>query len=481
MSAERNTVRTESVRFRLTVWYSLALAAGLACFACAIWLSMKHSLEGDLDRMLAGRARSVQTFLRQELADPKVDLREELDEYSHAFSPGTYLEVLDVSRGVVVFLSDPGFLRTAAEVSGPGSHTLQWHGSGLHVLSETFTAGGHRWRIVMAASLESINSLLDRLRLLLLTLLPLIVAVASLGGYWLSRRALKPVDQMTAVARSIGIENLSERLAVPQTGDELQRLAETWNAMLSRLEDAVKRLSRFTADASHELRTPLSVIRTTAEIASRRSRSAESYREALTRIVAESERTARLIEDLLFLARCDSDSFEMPMAPLDLVSVVQEVCFQITTVAESKGIRLRSSVPSAELYIGGNELALRRLILALLDNALQYSKPGGEVTVALRETGAAAELAIEDSGPGIPESDVPFIFDRFYRSPDARASGNGGSGLGLSIASGIAQRHNASIDVSTAPGAGSTFRVTFQLTAESHLHLPTVTSDLDSA
>src|SRR5262249_44985041 len=150
----------------------------------------------------------------------------------------------------------------------------------------------------------------------------------SLGGYWLSGRALAPVDVMTHEARSIGIHNLSQRLAVPSTGDELQRLSETWNAMLDRLESAVQRLSEFTANASHELRTPLALIRTTAELALRRDRPAETYRKALHEIMDETQELSRLVEDLLELARADAGLPTLPLERLELAPVVREICQQ---------------------------------------------------------------------------------------------------------------------------------------------------------
>lgn len=453
-------MNSKSIRFRLTVWYSLALAAGLALFASAIWLSMRHSLVSDLDNTLAETAANTETFLRQELADRNVTLKEELDEYAHALPPGTHLEIVDRS-GSLVFVSGAKIPRALIAHLSAGLHALRAPNTGYHVLIRYALIHGGEWRIVVSASLDNIENLLRRLRWLLIAFIPAIIAIAGLGGAWLSRRALKPVDAMTAVARAIGINNLSERLAIPQTGDELERLAETWNAMLARLEDAFKRLSRFTADASHELRTPLAVIRTTAELASRRSRSAESYRDALAQIAVESERTTRMVEDLLFLARCDAEHVEMPMIALDLAATVEELCHQMQPVAASKAITLTADIPKASAFVNGNEIALRRLVLALLDNAIRYSRIDGEVKVRVRDENDSVRLEVEDSGPGIPETELPHIFDRFYRSPEARASGNG-SGLGLSLAASIAQRHHARINVTSRPGRGSVFSVIFQ-------------------
>ncbi len=451
----------KSIRFRLTLWYSLALAAALGLFALATWVSMWRSLLGDVDGMLTQRARSVQAFVNAEIADPGVKLPEELDEYSHAFPQDAYIEVRD-QNGSLVFTSNGKFPWQPSTALNPRLQRVPWKHHTFRVLSEALIVNGRRWHVEISESLDTTERILSRLRLLLVTLIPAVILIAGFGGQWLSRRALKPVDEITAAARSMSIANLSERLIVPQTGDELQRLSETWNSMLSRLEDAVKRLSRFTADASHELRTPLAVIRTTAEIAVRRSRSEDSYREALRQIITESERMTHLVEDLLFLARCDSEAVELPMSTLELSSIIEHVCSQIRPLAESNGIVFSCRLPRSKVSVLGNELAVRRLVLALLDNAIKYSRTGGEVNVVLRESADELHLEVADSGPGIPESELPRIFQRFYRAPQARDAALTGSGLGLSLAAGIAQHHHARIEVQSVPGKGATFRVLFQ-------------------
>ncbi len=454
-------MRQRSIRWRLTLWYSLALTAGLTLFALATWFSMGYSLMADADASLRERAQSLESFANAEIGDAKEGLPEELDEYSHAFPQGTYAQVKN-DTGSVVFTSNAAFPWQTEVQANRTWATVHWNSHPYRMLLRTIRVNGRPWQVAILESLQPVDAILRRLRLLLITLIPAIVVIACLGGLWLSRRALKPVDQITAAARSIGIANLSERLAVPQTGDELQRLSETWNGMLARLEDAVKRLSRFTADASHELRTPLAVIRTTAEIAARRSRPEAQYREALMQIVSESEHMTGLVEDLLLLARCDSETMNMPMSTMNLARVVADVCSEIKPLAGAKDIQFTSQVPAHEVMVLGNPPAIRRLVFVLLDNALKYSRTGGQVSVKLGEGADEFHLEIADSGPGIAESELPRIFERFYRAPDARESAPTGSGLGLSLATGIAQHHRARIEVQSVPGKGSTFRVLFR-------------------
>jgi signal transduction histidine kinase len=423
-----------SMRLRLTVWYALALAAGLLIFALGIWLSMRASLLAGMDASLADRALSLESFLKKEMTEiPLSALPEELDDFSHGLPQGTSVEIRK-SSGQLFY-----------------SYQLPKDTSGYRVQGRH----GPPFEIRVYASVAPIDALLSHLRMLLLACIPVVILIASFGGYWLSRRALRPVDDITKAARTISIENLSRRLTVPQTGDELQRLSETWNGMLSHLEVAVNRLSRFTADASHELRTPLAVIRTTAELAARRARSPESYRDALNEITAEAERMTRLVEDLLFLARCDAGNAGMPLAALDLAPLVRDACAKISPLAEAKNITLSAALTTAPAT--GNEAALRRLIFALLDNAIKYSGPGGDVSVELRAAPRDLHLIVRDHGAGIPVPALPHIFDRFYQADKTHS----GYGLGLSLADSIARSHRARIEVTSVPGEGATFDVIF--------------------
>ncbi len=228
------------------------------------------------------------------------NLKDEMEEFCQALPPSDYLEL----RGSKGF--EFHFPSVAAAVAR------------IRTVRREFRIGNESFQLEISSSLEAIDHTLDLLKILLFSLVPVVIVVACAGGAWLSRRALKPVDEITTAAQTIGIGNLSLRLRTPQTGDELQRLTEVWNVMLGRLEGAVKTLSQFAADASHELRTPLAVIRTSAELALRRARTPESYRESLREISDEAERMTRLVEDLLFLARNDARESEMPMAAVDV-------------------------------------------------------------------------------------------------------------------------------------------------------------------
>jgi two-component system, OmpR family, heavy metal sensor histidine kinase CusS len=431
-----------SIRFRLTVWYATVLTAGLGLFSGLIWLSLRHRLIGEIDRDLEGRASRFEQYFRTESAEgAAVQLGDELDEFCQALPPSSYVYLAGAN----------GFVFRYPTAAPPVQS--------FRMLRRQFTSGGEVFDLEMGAAAGDVLHTLDLLRLLLLSLIPVVIAIACMGGAWLSGRALKPVHDLTAAALTISIENLSERLPVPSTGDELARLTEVWNSMLQRLETAVKTLSQFVADASHELRTPLAVIRTTAELALRRARSPEAYRESLQEIVAESERMTQLVEDLLLLARSDTGSVEMPLAPVDAREVVREVCAEMRGLAELRGIRITEPPGEGTAMISGNRPALHRLFLVLLDNALKYSPAGGDVNITVERKDSLVSIAIEDFGPGISDADLPHIFKRFYRADLARS--DVGHGLGLSLAESIARTHGASIEVRRTEKASTIFRVEF--------------------
>jgi len=280
--------------------------------------------------------------------------------------------------------------------------------------------------------------------------------VACLGGYWLSSRALRPVDEITTVARSIGVQNLSQRIAVPRTGDELARMAQTWNDVLERLDVAVQRIRQFTSDASHELRTPLALIRATAELALRRERDPEGYRNSLRQIEHEAEHMTALTESLLTLARADSDGLGMTMQSTDLSELIHSAVQQYAALAIEKGVTLRAAATQPPVRAAADASGIRRILSILVDNALKHTPAGGTVTVSAAAGAARVTLTVEDTGEGIPAAALPHIFERFYRADPARGSGSG-FGLGLSIAQAIAQAHGSAIAVSSTPGAGARF------------------------
>jgi heavy metal sensor kinase len=418
-----------SIRFRLTAWYAAILTAGLALFGGLIWLSLRHRLFDEIDQDLAGRASRFEKYFKDEGANP-----DELNEFCQALPPLSYIDV----RGSHGFT----YRYPAQRSDSPDV---------LRSIRRQFVMNGEAVDLEVGTSILGVQFTLILLQNLLFSLSPLVILIACAGGWWLSGRALKPVKDITAAALNISIENLARRLPVPATGDELADLTQVLNTMLARLESAVKTLSQFVADASHEFRTPLAVIRTTAELALRRARSPEAYRDSLQEVAVEAERMTVLVEDLLILARSDAGVADMPLSPLDLSEVLQDVLAEMRNLSEFRQIHIKSNL--AKLMISGNRAALHRAFLVLLDNALKYSAEGGEVIVTLSDS----TCEIKDFGMGISPEDLPHIFKRFYQADRARSQG--GYGLGLSLAESIVKAHGGSIEVSSTLGEGSSFRV----------------------
>ncbi|HEU5023145.1 MAG TPA: ATP-binding protein [Bryobacteraceae bacterium] len=437
------TFHPRSIRFRLTAWYALILSAALCVLSALIWFLMQRRMLDDIHRGLEEEASNFEAYVHHELRIPGVDLILEIEDFSHAVPSTSYLYFTPLNGGTP-------FRHPA---TATGRHPR------YESLTRTMTVRGEPWKLEIGESRAEMHHTLDLLRALLLSLVPLAIVFSCLGGLWMSRRALKPVDEITAAARAISIENLASRLPAPGTGDELERLVNAWNATLERLELAIASLSRFAADASHELRTPVAVIRTNAELALRRQRGPDAYRAALAEIAAESERMTQLVEDLLFLARRDARGEGMALVRVDLREILESAAGELRTLAVMKGIRIRLIPSAAEMSVAGNAAALRRLFLALLDNALKYSAADTEVTASVEKQDGKIVARIADRGIGIAPEDLPHIFERFYRASRSRTGE--GHGLGLSLAQSIAAAHNATIHVTSEPGRGSEFQVSF--------------------
>jgi two-component system, OmpR family, heavy metal sensor histidine kinase CusS len=447
-----------SIRLRLTLWYSAVLLFGLVLFGVAVWVALEHRLMTGVDTRLSDRVESLRTVLQVEgwNSDRKY-LQEELAEFAQEIPEGALIEVWD-STGAPVLPVNRNPLVARVATTRPAYRTIVQEGRQLRVLSSKIEHGVDFYDVQVASSLEDVHVVMNDLRNLLVFLIPAVLMVACLGGYWLSRRALAPVDEITRVAKSISVQNLSQRLTVPRTGDEIQRMAEAWNGLLDRLEGSVKRIRQFTADASHELRTPLALIRTTAELALRRERQTSDYQSALREIQMEAERMTELTESLLTVARADANGLELPLAEIDINETIWDVVRQIDRVAAAQGVAMRTELTKEPAKVQANAPAIRRLLLGLVDNALKHTPSGGSITISTTREQKDVVLAVQDTGEGIQAEALPHVFERFFRSDPARSSGSG-AGLGLSIAEAVAQAHRSEIMVQSKPGAGARFEL----------------------
>ncbi len=447
-----------SIRLRLTIWYAAVLLAGLVVFGAVLWLGLKHRLLAEVDAQLDQEIDGMRTVLVVEgSAMTRQQMQKELAEFAREIRDGAFIQLHDDAGATVLPFPDRPLLPPDSTSDQPQFRTETWNGHTYRLLTGRLEYQGQTYHALVASPLDEVQGTLAKLLNLLLLMIPAVLAAACLGGYWISRRALDPVDDITRVAKSISVHNLSERLAVPQTGDELQRMSETWNQVLERLDNAVMRIRKFTADASHELRTPVALIRATAELALRRDRDAAEYRQALHEIEQEAEAMTSLTESLLTLARDDAGGLELALSATDLNLVVEEAVRQNQSLAQAKGISLQA-VPAVQPATAmANEAGIRRVLFILIDNALKHTPKGGAVTASVEPRGESVVLAVKDNGEGIATSALPHIFERFYRADSAR--GGEGAGLGLSIAQAIAKAHGSVIEAHSKPGEGALFEL----------------------
>jgi heavy metal sensor kinase len=458
-----------SIRVRLAAWYLVMLALGLGLFGVGSWFAMRASVFHAIDHELQDRIHGVEKFMDLQIAAlSPAEIRDEFREHSVLGPGGDLFQVCNENgewlyRSAVLENSEVP-IRLPNQLGGqPVYENLSVQSTPVRFATRRVMVNGHPYTIQVAAPLKEFYEALGRFRLILWLSAPLLVIGAGLGGYLISRRALKPVDRITTAAESISISNLSERLEVPKTSDELQRLSETLNRMLARLNASVQRISQFTADASHELRAPVSLIRTTAELAVHGGRTNTEYHEDMVQILTEAERTSKLIDSLLLLARADAGGSELQYELADVSTSLREAVEQGRSLAVEKQMELTADLNSGPIVVHGDGEALRRLCFILIDNAIKYTPEGGRVQVRLEVWDGPAAITVTDSGIGISESDLPHIFDRFWRADKVRSRGLGGAGLGLSIARWIVDQHHGSIDVQSELTKGSTFTVRIPL------------------
>jgi signal transduction histidine kinase len=440
---------------------------GFLVFGTVMFADLSFSLSAGRDKTLLNRATRVEGLLNNVYRSSSQHSVAEFNEFVAATPEGNLIRVFD-ANGIQIYPSDPNVARDFpwphwSINSTRESFRVGYQDRHYRVLSTSTIVRSEHFRILIGGQLEDNQLLLDRFKTALFWTTPVLLIISAIFGYFLSRRALNPVARLIASARSITIGNLSRRLPIVNTRDELQLLAETCNEMLERLEVAVSQITRFTADASHELRHPISFIYTLSEYALRRpavdAESAESFGE----IAREAAEATRLLDDMLALARSDAGHVEVLFERLDLLELFRGVCTKSQPLAEARHHTMTVQTNCNEpVWISGDISSLRRLLLILLDNAIKYTPECGEIDVSLRVLGLKACVAVRDSGIGIPKTALSEIFRRFYRVDKARNLAEG-TGLGLAIAKWISDIHGAELSVNSIEQEGSTFQVFFNI------------------
>ena len=453
-----------SIGVRLTVWYLAIFALGEFVFGLGMWIILRHNLYDMVDDDLETQVEDLKTFLGKQKNEATVaELQQAVNRTYSIEHSGDYLALFAQSGEPIYrsafFEAHPSVLILPDQVKDPTSRSRRMDGRPFRFLFQKLNVNDHIYTVEMGIPADDAVETLHLFRSYLLMFAPLLLLVAAGVGYWMSRRALSPVDALVRTAREVGGTNLNSRLQKLKTGDELQRLSDTLNEMLDRIESAFLRVSQFTADASHELRTPVSLIHTEAELALRRSRGEAEYQEALRHILLEAERTTALIEQLLSLARADSGRETVRLQPLNWGQMLGTVLDGWRQVATMRSMELSANLDGHSVFVMGDESLLRRLADILLDNAFKYTSSPGSVHLRLEQKGQSAVMTVQDSGVGIAEEEQNKIFERFYRVDKARSRAQSGTGLGLAIAQWIVAQHHGSIAVESSPGAGAIFRV----------------------
>jgi heavy metal sensor kinase len=446
----------------LTLLYFAVLALSFLAFFWICDIGFQRSIETTVNNASQTNLDTIRRLLEKSENKGQDKVRKELEELSNLWANGALLEVADV-QGNWTFRSSQFALAQPPIPNLEGAErvffTTNLDLSQYRIAMQRIQVGTEMFEVHAAVPTEPFDQALDHFRLIEKECLPLLVLLASLLGYWLSGRSLAPVNRIIKTAELIGVQNLSRRLEVPRAKDELRRLTLTLNAMLDRIETSFKRITQFTADASHDLRTPVAVIRTSAELALRRERSEVEYRDTLNKILTTSVETSELLENLLSLARADAGALGIELHPLELGEHVRKVQERAVILSADKALDFRLDTPPTPVWVKADAIALDRLLLILVDNAIKYTPSGGHCEIALSQGKGNAQITVSDSGIGIAKEDVQHIFDRFYRADRARSRNRRGAGLGLAIARWITDIHGGNIAVESAPGAGSIFTV----------------------
>ena len=478
-------MNTRSLRFRITAWYAALLAGALLMFGVSVYLGLERYLYWNLQRTLSADCRTIATQLLSQHPFKRDNWLE--TEIEEAYSPaanGHFFRVIQEGVGVL-YLSGPpkdgAFdpsqvpVPSGEERNRPRKVALG-AGQRLLVVTLEYTApNGSKFLVESGVPYYQIEVVLHGLLVTFAIYMPFLISLAIVSGYWLMRRSLQPVDEITRRAEGITSTNLSERLPVIRTGDELERLSISLNRMIERLDQAFQHINRFSADASHELRTPLTILQLELESIAESQPLNSVQTDQIGSALEETHRMSHIVENLLAISRLDAGEVKMDKTQLNLGQLATSTVEQMRLLADEKGILFRSNV-AANIYVEGDRSRLQQVVVNLIANAIKYTPEAGEVAVSVGQDDGAAVLEVSDNGVGIPPHALPHVFERFYRADKARSRNSGGAGLGLAIVKAICTAHGAEIKVSSQEGQGSRFTVILPLlnVPEAELAEPTL-------
>ena len=455
-----------SLQFRITQWFVGFLAIALLFVWVGVYLSVQEFLRTSQTRNMRNSVLNIESqFLVEYGTKGEAWVAGEVSDV-YAGGADRYVRILHDGREI--FRSNDMRNPKTAISSIPlpaadeaGLLHIPNIGGGLLELVDHYTSpDGQKFTVIVGASESAAHRVQRILAIILSTVCPLVALIAALACFLMIRRPLRPVIVLTEQAENIGRQQLGERLPVPDSGDELQRLATSLNQMIARLEDALQHNNRFSADASHELRTPLTIVRGELEQVIQQPDLPESAVDSIGSALEEIERMSQIVQSLMATAYLDTGGEQMVCEPIDLSQLVGSTLDQMRLLAEAQNIALAACTLEPAL-VDGNPTRLKQIVVNLVDNALKYNRPGGSVSASVLTQDNSVILRVADDGIGIPESSLPYIFDRFYRADKARTRATGGIGIGLSLVKAICNAHGASISVESREGKGTVFSITF--------------------
>lgn len=459
-----------SIQTRLTAWYVALLGIVLVLFSVFLDYFLSRRLYESVDNSLKVSATVVARSATMKLNQPPLPGMERFFEQFLGYGNlNKFYRIYDGSgnvgsRSKHVDASKFPLTQAAYADALKGQTTYEtFNIDGVHpirVITLPVLRGEDLVNLVqVGTSLESVRETLKNLKIFLLTAVPLVLLVAALFGRFMARRALKPVSKINQAAREVGGgADLSKRIPVPDVRDEIGQLAVTFNDMMDRLESSFSQIRQFSSDASHELRTPLTVLQGQNELILNKDRDAKEYQEVISSNLEEINYMSKVLEDLFVLSRSDENQVQLECKPMNLREVIDEVFNHAEALADEKNIEIAIAFLEP-VEINGDPVRLRQMIWNILHNAIKYTQPGGQIKISLEDREDSAFLIVQDTGLGIPEADLPNIFDRFFRVDKARSRQEGGSGLGLSICKHIVEAHKGRIEVESKIGAGAKFKI----------------------
>lgn len=486
----------KSIRFKITVLYMAILAITLTSFSVVLYHNVRTGLYRNMDTLLISKAQGISKAIdayweaskfevAEEAARPeilhkrrnvnftKVAQRWVKEESSDPALLDIIVQVFDTDGAIIASSADTRGLKeiskknflpvlqgkvrfdTLASEDKPDGMTLRLY------TTPVFENEKVAYIVQVASPVASIQAALNNLEVALFILLPITVFITGIMGAFLAKVTLGPVDNMIHTIHQITVENMKMKLAIPDTRDEIQDLAETFNIMLERLERAFTSQKQLFEDLSHELKTPLTILKGEFEVMLKKARSFEEYESVLKSALEEVNKMIKLAENLLLLAKLDSKEVSPVKKDLDLNLLIQGVVNNVKRLAESKGISLSSDLRGG-ISLKGDTGQLGTLFLNIIDNAVKHTPKGGRIIIAAEKADSKAVIKIRDTGTGIPEEDIDRVFDRFYRVDKSRGS-SAGFGLGLSIAKSIVEAHSGSITAQSKPSMGTIFTITLPL------------------